>query len=121
MSKYGEIEENVKEVASKLGSVDVAVANAGIAQVATLLETTEQDRHRMMDVNVHGVMNTDIACANQMIKACALPSRRQRHGLTRLEGQQGKGGRIINAASIVAFNTFPLLGHYSASKVRLFC
>jgi NAD(P)-dependent dehydrogenase (short-subunit alcohol dehydrogenase family) len=30
--------------------------------------------------------------------------------------KQGRGGKILGAASIVAFKPFPLLGHYSASK-----
>jgi NAD(P)-dependent dehydrogenase (short-subunit alcohol dehydrogenase family) len=29
---------------------------------------------------------------------------------------QGKGGKIIGCASIVAFKPFPLLSHYSATK-----
>lgn len=30
--------------------------------------------------------------------------------------KQGDGGRILGAASIVSFDTFPMLGTYSASK-----
>jgi meso-butanediol dehydrogenase/(S,S)-butanediol dehydrogenase/diacetyl reductase len=30
--------------------------------------------------------------------------------------RQGKGGKIIGAASIVAYRPFPMLGHHSVSK-----
>src|SRR6185437_5108490 len=39
----------VDRAASELGSVDVMVANAGIAQVKTLLELTPQDLETMFD------------------------------------------------------------------------
>ncbi|KAM0756261.1 short chain oxidoreductase [Meredithblackwellia eburnea MCA 4105] len=87
----------VAKTVEALGKIDVMVANAGIAAVQSLLESTEEDRRRMIDVNVHGLFNTYISAAKQMVK-------------------QGHGGRIIGAASIVAYDTFPLLGPYSASK-----
>lgn len=73
------------------------VANAGIAQVKALLDLTEDDFRRMFEVNVFGVQNCYAVAAKQMIK-------------------QGNGGKIIGAASIVAFKPFPMLSHYSASK-----
>ena len=73
------------------------IANAGIAQVKPLLELTPQDVHRMFDINFHGVFNCYQAAAKQMIA-------------------QGTGGKLIGAASIVAFKPFALLSHYSASK-----
>lgn len=51
----------------------------------------------MFQVNVFGVHNCYAEAAKQMIA-------------------QGSGGKIIGAASIVAFKPFPLLAHYSASK-----
>jgi len=77
--------------------LDTMVANAGIAQVKGLLELTEQDLRTMFEVNVYGVFNCYSAAAKQMIK-------------------QGNGGKLLGAASIVAFKPFPMLSHYSASK-----
>ena len=89
------------------------VANAGIAQVKSLLDLTEQDLKRMFEVNgafavtlfhcplltmpVYGVFNCYSTAAKQMIS-------------------QGTGGKLLGAASIVAFKPFALLSHYSASK-----
>ena len=44
------------------------VANAGIAQVKSLLDLTEEDFSRMFAVNVTGVHNCYSAAARQMIK-----------------------------------------------------
>lgn len=87
----------IDQAAAALGRVDVMVANAGIAQVKTLLEVTPEDLARIFSVNVYGVVYCLQAAAEQMIR-------------------QGGGGKIINAASIAAHSGFDYLGHYSATK-----
>jgi meso-butanediol dehydrogenase/(S,S)-butanediol dehydrogenase/diacetyl reductase len=87
----------VERTATELGSLDVMVANAGIAQVKTLLELTPDDLQTMFSVNVFGVVYCLQAAAERMIA-------------------QGTGGKIINASSIAGHNGFNLLGHYSATK-----
>ncbi|KAK3343476.1 hypothetical protein B0T25DRAFT_300184 [Lasiosphaeria hispida] len=87
----------VESAVSALGPLDTMVANAGIAQVKPLLEVTPEDFERMFAVNVAGVHYCYQAAARQLIA-------------------QGTAGKLIGAASIVAFKPFALLGHYSASK-----
>lgn len=87
----------VSRTVAALGHLDTLIANAGIAEVKPILDTTPAERQRMFDVNCGGLMNSYISGAKQMVA-------------------QGTGGRIIGAASIVSFNTFPMLGTYSASK-----
>jgi len=103
----------VQASVSELGPLNTMVANAGIAQVKALLDLTEQDLKRMFEVNgtaydhklrartdrslVYGVFNCYSAAAKQMVS-------------------QGSGGKLLAAASIVAFKPFALLSHYSASK-----
>lgn len=79
------------------GQLDVFIANAGIAQVEKLLDYSKADFQKILDVNVTGVFLSYQAAAKQMIA-------------------QGTGGKIIGAASIVAFRPFALLSPYSASK-----
>ena len=79
------------------GALDVYVANAGIAQVESLLDYSKDDFQKILDVNVTGVFLSYQAAARHMI-------------------EQGTGGKIIGAASIVAFRPFALLSPYSASK-----
>ncbi|KAF1912878.1 acetoin dehydrogenase-like protein [Ampelomyces quisqualis] len=97
ISDLKEVQDLVKASVSELGPLNTMVANAGIAQVKALLDLTEQDLKRMFEVNVYGVFNCYSTAAKQMIS-------------------QGSGGKLLGAASIVAFKPFPLLSHYSASK-----
>ena len=87
----------VQQTVRELGRLDVMVANAGIAAVKPLLEVTPEEFDHLMSINLRGVYLCYTAAARQMIA-------------------QGGGGKIIGAASIVAYRPFPLLGHYSASK-----
>jgi len=97
VSNLSEVEKMVQHSVSELGDLNCMIANAGIAQVKALLDLTEDDLRRMFEVNVFGVYNCYATAAKQMIK-------------------QGSGGKILGAASIVAFKPFALLSHYSASK-----
>src|SRR3954447_2231795 len=97
VSDPGQVEGMVGCVADELGSLDVMVANAGIAQVNPLLEVTLEDFDRLMSINLRGVFLCYQEAAKQMIR-------------------QGGGGKIIGAASIAAHKGFAMLGHYSASK-----
>jgi meso-butanediol dehydrogenase / (S,S)-butanediol dehydrogenase / diacetyl reductase len=79
------------------GGLDVMVANAGIAVTAPLLETTAEQWQLTMDVNLKGMFHCYQAAARQMIA-------------------QGRGGRIIGAASVAAHRGGKWQGAYSASK-----
>lgn len=103
VTKSKEVEDMIAESVNKLGPLTVMVANAGIAQVQSMLEISDDDAHRMFDVNYFGVWNCYTRAAKQMIKQGPVP-----------EGTTGY--KIIGCASIVAFKPFPLLSHYSASK-----
>ncbi|KAF1850687.1 acetoin dehydrogenase-like protein [Cucurbitaria berberidis CBS 394.84] len=97
VSNLNEVQGLVQASVSELGPLNTMIANAGISQVKALLDLTEQDLKRMFEVNVFGLYNCYSTAAKQMIS-------------------QGGGGKILGAASIVAFKPFPLLSHYSASK-----
>ena len=79
------------------GGLDVMVANAGIAVTAPLVETTAEQWQLTMDVNVKGVLHCYQSAARQMIS-------------------QGRGGRLIGAASVAAHRGGKWQSAYSASK-----
>lgn len=97
VSDHREVEGMVGRVADELGQLNVMVANAGVAEVKALLDLTHEDWDRIMAINLRGVFLCYQEAAQQMIR-------------------QGTGGKIIGAASIVAYRPFPMLGHYSVTK-----
>jgi meso-butanediol dehydrogenase / (S,S)-butanediol dehydrogenase / diacetyl reductase len=97
VSDPGDVDAMVGRVADELGRLNVMVANAGVSQPVSILDTTPEDWDRVMAVNARGVFLCYQAAARQMIS-------------------QGSGGKIIGAASVVAYRSFPMFAHYSASK-----
>lgn len=87
----------VEAAVRAFGSLDAMFNNAGIAQVRPFLEITEDDWHAVMEVNGLGVLIGMQEAARQMIR-------------------QGKGGSIVNTASIAGKQGYEPLGHYCASK-----
>lgn len=93
----GSTRELIAATVRAFGNLDVMFNNAGISQTCPFMEVTEEDWHRIMDVNGLGVLIGTQEAARQM-KA------------------QGTGGKIINTASIAAKQGYPLFAHYCASK-----
>jgi NAD(P)-dependent dehydrogenase (short-subunit alcohol dehydrogenase family) len=78
-----------------LGGLDILVNNAGIEIVKPLLDQTEEEFRRLIDINVTGVWLG------------------MKHALAPLAESKGT---IINLASVAGLNGSPLLGSYCASK-----
>ncbi|EMD34707.1 hypothetical protein CERSUDRAFT_116895 [Gelatoporia subvermispora B] len=95
------VEEEVKTMVEKaveeLGELNVMIANAGIAHVATVVDTTVEAWEHVFAVNVRGTMLCYKYAAGQMIK-------------------QGRGGRIIGASSVMGKKGCPMVSAYCASK-----
>ena len=78
------------------GPVTHAVANAAITGVTNILEVNDEDWHRILDVNLHGVMYFCRAAARTMVKS--------------------KRGSIVMMSSIAGFTAKESRIAYSSSK-----
>jgi 3-oxoacyl-[acyl-carrier protein] reductase len=86
--------------AQTFGRLDIAVANAGIYRVGSLLDFAPDDFRVQVDVNMTGVFYTVRAAAAQIVKG-------------------GEGGRIVCIASEAALRTGPRVWAYSATKAAV--
>jgi len=93
-------EAALREVAGRIGPVDVLVNSAGIVGAnKPLLETTAQEWQRVLDINVLGTVNT---------MRVFVP------------GMCDRGwGRVVNLASMAGKDGNPNLSIYSASKAAV--
>jgi NAD(P)-dependent dehydrogenase (short-subunit alcohol dehydrogenase family) len=82
------------------GAPDIVVNNAGIAQTKPALDLQEEDWRRVMDTNLDGAWRVAQAGARAMIAA-------------------GKGGSIVNIASILGMRVASHLLAYTAAKAAL--
>ena len=93
--------ESVKEcfakMASDVGIADVVVNNAGIGGGGFLADLAEADWDAVVDTNLKGVFLVAQGAVRSLSKA-------------------GKGGSIINIASILGFRVSKMLGPYIAAK-----
>ncbi|NGN91190.1 SDR family oxidoreductase [Nocardioides sp. KC13] len=93
-------EAGVTAAVDSLGGLDILVNNAGIEITSLVTELDAADVKKMLEVNVLGT-------------ALGL-----KHGLRtmRPDGASGKGGVIVNVASVAATIAFPGISVYSATK-----
>ncbi|MDD5095579.1 MAG: SDR family oxidoreductase [Dehalococcoidia bacterium] len=90
--------KTVKAALDAFGRLDILVNNAGIVEShSPFLQTTEERWDKILDTNLKGTFFYSQAAGRQMIKA-------------------GRGGRIINMASVEGFQPRPNNAVYDISK-----
>jgi len=95
-----QVDAAISRVVELFGRLDVIVCNAGIGEIAPLIEATEESFDRQFAVNTKGCFLTATAAARQML-------------------EQGEGGRIIvnaSGAGKIAPGKATPLGVYAMSK-----
>ena len=97
VSKVADLEMLVARTVEAFGHLDIMVNNAGIETRTSVLDTTEEQYQRVMDINLKSAFFGTQIAAKQMIK-------------------QGTGGRIINMTSV--HEDWPMPGNtaYCLSK-----
>jgi NAD(P)-dependent dehydrogenase (short-subunit alcohol dehydrogenase family) len=95
VSKQRDVLDAFARIAERLGPADVLVNSAGVAHVGTVESTEEADFDRLYAVNVKGVYN----CLKAVVPA-----------------MKGRGGAILNVASVAAVVGIPDRFAYSMTK-----
>lgn len=99
-SREADVQNLINACVSELGSLDVMVANAGIARSAPLISTSLEEWDLVQGINGRSTFLAYKLAAIQMIK-------------------QGRGGRIIGASSVAGKQGFLEWGTYGASKFAI--
>ena len=97
LAKKESVDQIINKMLESLGKIDILVNNAGIIRRAPLVEFSEKDWDDVMNINIRTLFFLSQAAAKVMIK-------------------QGKGGKIINTASMLSFQGGILVPSYTASK-----
>ena len=97
LADRGSVARIVDETVAGLGGIDILVNNAGIIRRAPVIELSEKDWDDVMDVNIRALFLLSQAVAKVMIA-------------------QGRGGKIVNVASMLSFQGGILVASYTASK-----
>jgi glucose 1-dehydrogenase len=97
VSKIADLERLIAEAVAAFGRVDIMVNNAGVETRTSVLDTTEEQYDKVLDINLKSAFFGVQLAAKQMIK-------------------QGGGGRIINITSV--HEDWPMPGNtaYCLSK-----
>ena len=97
VSKVADLQKLVDAAVDKFGRLDVMVNNAGVETRTSVLDTTEQQYEKVLEINLKSAFFGTQLAAKQMIK-------------------QGTGGRIVNITSV--HEDWPMPGNiaYCLSK-----
>jgi NAD(P)-dependent dehydrogenase (short-subunit alcohol dehydrogenase family) len=96
VTRAGEVEALVSSVVEEWGGLDVMVNNAGVGVAATVVNTTEEDYERVMDVCVRGTLFG------------------MKYAIPAIKGSGG--GSVINMSSVAALVGIQDRAVYSAAK-----
>ncbi|HUZ52574.1 MAG TPA: SDR family oxidoreductase [Streptosporangiaceae bacterium] len=81
----------------RYGRIDVMISNAGLGGTASVLEMTDAQWSRVLDVTLTGTLRCTRAALRQLVA-------------------QGGGGAVVNNASVLGWRAQPGQAHYAAAK-----
>jgi 3-oxoacyl-[acyl-carrier protein] reductase len=92
-----EVQALIAFAAHEFGRLDVMINNAGLGGTASLLQMTDEQWARVLDVTLNGTMRCTRAALRQFVA-------------------QGGGGAIVNNASVIGWRAQAGQAHYAAAK-----
>jgi 3-oxoacyl-[acyl-carrier protein] reductase len=87
----------VAGAAAHFGRLDVMINNAGLGGTASVLEMSDAEWARVLDVTLTGTMRCTRAALRLLV-------------------EQGEGGAVVNNASVLGWRAQPAQAHYAAAK-----
>jgi NAD(P)-dependent dehydrogenase (short-subunit alcohol dehydrogenase family) len=95
VTDYDALQAAVEGTLARFGSIDVAIANAGIQFMGAMATMPREQFERTLEVNLMGAWRTDRAVLGEIVR---------------------NRGYLLNISSLAAASHAPLMGAYTASK-----
>ncbi|MDT4912289.1 MAG: 3-oxoacyl-[acyl-carrier protein] reductase [Pseudonocardiales bacterium] len=92
-----QVQHLVDTSVSTFGRIDVVINNAGLGGTKSLLEMTDDEWSRVLDVTLNGTFRCTRAALRQMVA-------------------QGGGGAVVNNSSVIGWRAQEGQAHYAAAK-----
>ena len=93
----GQVQRLIETAVATFGRVDVLINNAGLGGTKSILEMSDEEWMRVLDVTLNGTFRCTRAALKQMVA-------------------QGGGGAVVNNASVVGWRAQEGQAHYAAAK-----
>ncbi|GDY29143.1 SDR family oxidoreductase [Gandjariella thermophila] len=93
----GQVQALLSGAVRRFGRIDVLINNAGLGGTRSVLEMTDEEWQRVLDVTLNGTFRCTRAALRQM-------------------AAQGGGGAVVNNASVVGWRAQVGQAHYAAAK-----
>jgi 3-oxoacyl-[acyl-carrier protein] reductase len=91
------VEALIDGAVAAFGRIDVLINNAGLGGTSSVLDMTDEQWLRVLDVTLNGTFRCTRAALRQMVA-------------------QGHGGAVVNNASVLGWRAQPGQAHYAAAK-----
>ena len=92
-----QVQSLIEAAAARFGRIDVLINNAGLGGTASVLDMTDEQWRRVLDVTLTGTFRCTRAALRQLVA-------------------QGHGGAVVNNASVLGWRAQPGQAHYAAAK-----
>jgi 3-oxoacyl-[acyl-carrier protein] reductase len=92
-----QVQALVEGAAARFGQIDVMINNAGLGGTGSVLDLTDEQWLKVLDVTLNGTFRCTRAALRQMVA-------------------QGHGGAVVNNASVLGWRAQPGQAHYAAAK-----
>jgi len=97
VTREDQVQALITGAADHFGRIDVVVNNAGLGGTKTLMDMTDEEWSRVIDVTLNGTFRATRAALRQFVA-------------------QGTGGAIVNNASVLGWRAQAGQAHYAAAK-----
>jgi 3-oxoacyl-[acyl-carrier protein] reductase len=92
-----QVQALIERAVGRFGRIDVMINNAGLGGTSPILEMTDEQWLKVLDVTLNGTFRCTRAALRQLVA-------------------QGGGGAVVNNASVLGWRAQPGQAHYAAAK-----